>query len=139
MTTELKRVLLIIPVLLLSSCFGLFDSGQDVIVGEYEIGWIDIHETRAIYKQEEVIPAYVFAVGHNSKYIIAKQHPLKSLENERVDYATTNYFIIDIEKHNNSFNNRGILGPLGEDSFNNLRREFRIEDLEFDMLYPEHL
>ncbi|WP_312554411.1 hypothetical protein [Empedobacter brevis] len=81
-----------LAIITLNSC-GLFDSGSDTIVDDYEVTWIDLHEQRALYKGEELVLAYVFAAGYNEKYVFAKQHPL--VENDDIiDLNTTNYYII---------------------------------------------
>ena len=114
----MKRLMgLLLPgsLLLLPSCFGLFDSGTDSIVGDYETGWIDARRSRAIYRGvAEQVPAYVFAVGHNQHYIVAKQHPLMLTSElvEVVDCTRTAYYILDIARNRQPGGRPGISGPL---------------------------
>lgn len=121
---------------LFTSCFGLFDSGTDVVVDDYEVIWIDLHESRALYKGEELIPAYVFAVGHNDNYIFAKQHPLTN-SSEKIDKKITNYYII--ERTKNAFQNKPQYGPLTKTSFDSLCIKFGIKNTVFDLTYPTNL
>jgi hypothetical protein len=95
----IKTISLIFFIFSFSSCFDLFDSGTYKVVDDYEVTWIDLVEQRALYKQEELIPAYVFAVGHNEKYIYAKQHPLLTNSSEKIDTTTTNYYLIERTKN----------------------------------------
>jgi hypothetical protein len=44
-----------------------------------------------------VIPEYIFSVGHNSNYIIAKQHPKPERFSSTVNTKITNYYIIDVK------------------------------------------
>jgi hypothetical protein len=123
---------------LLTGCFGLFDSGTDTIVDDYEVTWIDLHQERALYKGEELVPAYVFAAGHNSKYIFAKQHPLlPENSKEIIDTSITNYYIIQQTK--NGFQNKPVYGPLTKQRFDSLLLKLNITDVEFDLTYPTNL
>ncbi|MCW3107035.1 MAG: hypothetical protein JWQ09_1541 [Segetibacter sp.] len=134
---KIKHYILIYSICcIFSSCFGLFDGGFQTIKGEYEVGWVDIKGSRAIYKQERLIAPYVFAVGHNSKFIISKQHPFSDTTNNSIDTQTTNYFIIDMTK-NPSPGQEGIYGPLNKEEFDDFRRKANISNMEFDINYDE--
>ena len=121
----------------MNSCF-IFDSHSDKIFGKYEVTWIDIPNTRAICERYSstgstvLISEYVFAVGHNSEFIIAKQHPTNGFENgHEIDTSETNYFIVDIRKETNVF------GPFNKSNFIKKVSELNIGTLEFDQIYPE--
>lgn len=123
---------------LLTGCFGLFDSGTDTIVEDYDITWIDLHSSRALYKGEQLVPAYVFAAGHNSKYVFAKQHPLLPEKSaEVIDTSITSYYIIQQTK--NPFQNKPVYGPLTKHSFDSLLLKLNIVGVEFDLTYPTNL
>lgn len=131
------KVKFLIPVfssILLSSC--LFDSDSDKIIGDYETVWIDIPQTRSINKGEEIVSAYVSEIGHNSNFIIAKQQPIKQGNIVTVHIDTTNYYIITVS--NNSFQDKPVYGPLSKKSFDSLRQALKIENIKFDMFYPEY-
>ena len=116
---------------------GLFDSGTDNVVDDYEVTWIDLHEQRALYKHEELVPPYVFAVGHNSKFVFAKQHPLLSDSPEKIDKTVVNYYII--ERTRNGFQDKPKYGPLTKVQFENMCAELGIVEPEFDLTYPTNL
>lgn len=137
------RSLSVILIFLLTSCFGLFDSGSDKIVGNYEVMWVDVLEQRAICEKSEnsssswevLVTEYVFSAGHDNNFIIAKQHPLvdrKPGEEFKIDTTVTNYFIIDMRKTTGK-----VIGPLTLEEFIKQRKELNIERIEFDMNYPE--
>jgi hypothetical protein len=45
------------------------------------------------------VPATVFAVGWDGRYLVAKQHPYDAInKSEIVDRSVTNYYIIDSSK-----------------------------------------
>lgn len=77
------------------------------IVGPYYVGWIDLESNRTIYIKETpessygqtIVSGYVFAVGNNAQYIIAK-----SLRDSK---STVDYHIIDTKGyyHTNMDNN----------------------------------
>ena len=131
---KLKLLITIFSSIFLSSC--LFDSDSDKIIADYETVWIDIPQTRSINKGEEIIPAYVSEIGHNSNFIIAKQQPIQQGNIVTVHTDTTNYYIITVS--NNSFQDKPIYGPLSKKSFDSLRQELKIENIKFDMFYPEY-
>lgn len=121
----------------LTGCFGLFDSGSDTVVDDYEVIWIDVHESRSLNKGEELVPEYVFAVGHNKRFIYAKQHPLLRNSPDKIDTTVTNYYII--ERTKNGFQDKPKYGPLTKKSFDSLCLKFGIKSLDFDMNYPTNL
>jgi len=137
--------ILISLTVLFTGCFGLWDSGSDRIVGKYIVLWIDLRENQTISEQVEmnssnssqVVPDYVFAVGHNDDYIIAKQHPTSGFEDGyKIDTKITYYYIVDM--------NRKVLtkgektfGPLTINQFDSLRTVLKIKNIEFDKIYPE--
>ena len=134
-----KNLIFIIGILTLNSCF-IFDSGSDKIIGKYEVLWIDTPNTRAVCERYSstgstvLIPEYVFAVGHNSEFIIAKQHPINGFENGyEIDKSKTNYFIVDIR------NEAKVVGPLNKSDFSKKVSELNISRIEFDQTYPEDM
>jgi hypothetical protein len=131
---KVKFFITIFSSIFLSSC--LFDSDSDKIIDDYETVWIDIPQTRSISKGEEIVPAYVSEIGHNSNFIIAKQQPIKQGNIVTVHIDTTNYYIITVST--NSFQDKPVYGPLSKNSFDSLRKELKIENIKFDMFYPEY-
>ena len=131
---KVKFFITIFSSIFLSSC--LFDSYSDKIIDDYETVWIDIPQTRSISKGEEIVPAYVSEIGHNSNFIIAKQQPIKQGNIVTVHIDTTNYYIITVST--NSFQDKPVYGPLSKNSFDSLRKELKIENIKFDMFYPEY-
>ena len=121
----------------LTGCFGLFDSGSDTVVDDYKVIWIDLHENRSLIKGEELVPAYVFAVGHNRQFIYAKQHPLLPNSPEKIDRRIINYYII--ERTKSQFQDKPKYGPLTKKTFDSLNLKLNIENPEFDMTYPTNL
>ena len=124
-------------ILLLSSCFGLFDNGTDNIVDNYTVTWIDLHAHRALYNTEEIVPAYVSAVGYNADYLFVKQHPLAGESDSKVLESVTHYYLIKRTKSESQ--NRPIYGPLSEESFNILCHKLGIYDVAFSTHYPENI
>lgn len=133
-----KLTLILIGILTLNSCWNN-PSESDLIIGNYYVGWNDLVANRAIVEKPEkdspyssgVISDYVFAVGHNSDFIIAKQHPYLN------DLTVTKYFIIDLKKRK-SGNNNSVIGPLKKEEFDKKRIELNISELKFDQNYPEN-
>ena len=79
---------------------------------------------------EPIVPEYVFAVGHNNKYIIAKQHPTSELNGRtKVKTNITNYYIINMQKNHKAF------GPLQIQEFDSLRLALKIQNIPFDKTY----
>ena len=128
------KITFLLIAFLFSGC--LFDSSSDTITGDYETVWIDIPQTRSINKGEEIVPAYVSEIGHNSRYIIAKQHPIKQGNIVTVQTDTINYYIVEVT--NNSFQDKPVYGPLNQKEFDSIRLKLNIADIKFDMHYPEY-
>jgi len=89
------------------------------------------------YGGSEIIPAYVYAVGNNKRFIVAKQHPLINRLKGKVDIKTTNYFIIDLTKEN-YYRQEGVLGPLKKVQFDSVCKTLNIGSIEFEMTYPDN-
>lgn len=132
-----KFIFTILISTILTSCFDLFDSGSDTIVDDYKVSWIDIRETRSLNKGERLVPPYIYAVGHNSKYIYVKQHPLLKNTQDKIDRKITYYYIIYRTK--NTYQDKPIIGPLGKIDFEKRCRELTMKDIEFDLTYPTNL
>lgn len=113
---------------LLSSFIGCQGFVKDEkITGRYHLVSIDIPEDLTLcYKLESgdykgVLEETIFAVGFNDNYIIAKQHP----SNNR---AITNYYIVPIYKENILSPEKGVIGALTLEQFNEKRRELNIPE-----------
>ncbi|MEM0576697.1 DUF3997 domain-containing protein [Flavobacterium polysaccharolyticum] len=131
-----KIISLICLSIFVNSCAWFDESEHQKIIGQYEIGWNDLESNRAITKKignsesnsNIIIGCYVFAVGHNESFIIAKQRQNFNTE--------TNYYLIDIKK-NEEDNSKGILGPLNEVEFEKIKTKFNIENLKFDLIFAD--
>jgi hypothetical protein len=135
MIKHIKTFLSFFILLSFSGC--VFDSGSDTVVDGYEVTWIDLVEKRSINKGEELVPAYVFAVGHDSKYIFAKQYPLLPNSPDKIDKRVINYFVIEITKE--QFQDKSKYGPLTKQGFDGLCLRIGIQNPKFDMNYPINL
>jgi uncharacterized protein DUF3997 len=142
MKCNIQLILLPFLAILLQGCFGLFDSESDRIVGRYILISIDEPRNRSLSKESELhssnsftlIEPYVFAVGHNSRYIIAKQHSTSGFEGGfKILNDSTHYFIVDIYEDRDK-----IFGPLTIHQFDSLRKELKILDIKFDITYPNN-
>jgi hypothetical protein len=145
MTNKSQIIIFLSLMLFLTGCFGLGDSGSDRIIGKYIVLWIDFPENQIISEQVEmnsagsiqVIQEYVFAVGHNDDYIIAKQHPTSGFEGGyEINTKITNYFILDMNRKVSTVG-ENVFGPLNQNEFDSLRKTLKIENIEFDQKYPE--
>ncbi|MGF7040080.1 DUF3997 domain-containing protein [Mucilaginibacter lappiensis] len=140
---RLFKFIMIPCAVLLSGCFGLFDSGGDHIVGPYYTGWIDVHSSRYLGKRDsndseiEIIPAYIYAVGHNNRFIVAKQHPLNGkFPDETINTTQTNYYLIDLKLEPGQ-GEKGMYGPMDASQFANLSHELHLNEITYDLTYPE--
>jgi len=131
------KVAAVSTLLSLSGCFGLFDSGTDDIVDNYTVTWIDLHARRALYNTEELVPAYVSAVGYNSDYLFVKQHPLTGDSDSEVLESVTNYYLIKRTKSESQ--EQPVYGPLSEEAFNTLCHKLEINNVTFNTEYPENI
>jgi len=100
--------------LLLPAC-ALFDSGTPWHKGRFALQWIDSpDEVKLCYDTGNggwlvIIPARVFAVGSDERYVVAQQHPAG-------DRAITNYFILDVRAYVPR-DRSGVVGPLTAKEF----------------------
>jgi hypothetical protein len=77
-----------------------------------------------------VVPPTVFAVGWNTSFIIAKQHPLKPRAS-KPDKSTTTFWIIRVA-------DRAVIGPLSEPEFELTRIRLGVPiELEFRKQFPD--
>jgi hypothetical protein len=123
----------------------LFNNEFEYLAGRYNVGYANRKEYRVICESMLepddkggiiVVPAYVFAVGHNNDYIIAKQHPIPGDDHEgEPDVNVTNYYVIDVHRKHSP---NAILGPYSLAQFDSVRAEFNITSLQFDKVYPDN-
>lgn len=129
----------------LPSCFGLFDSGSKTIKGRFELLWIDLPESQGIVESYDnsgnrlqIVEEYVFSVGHNDDFIIAKQHPTSGFNGGyEIDNKILNYFIVDMNNKILKDEYNKVFGPLTMHQFDSLRTVLKITDIKFDINYPE--
>lgn len=133
---KIIQILPLISLLVLSSCWDNKEE-HDLIVDNYFVGWNDLISNRAILEKKEdfcckiIVSSYVFAVGHNSDFIIVKQHPNLN------DLSIIKFFIIDIESRNSNDLN-SIFGPMDKNEFDKKSNELNISHLQFNQIYPEN-
>ena len=85
----------------------------------------------------QMVPPYIFAVGHNDDFIIAKQHPTNNFEGSYIiDTKITNYYIVDMNRKI-KLNGDKTFGPLTLNQFDSLRTQFKIGGISFDKTYPD--
>ncbi|EDP70779.1 hypothetical protein FBALC1_08468 [Flavobacteriales bacterium ALC-1] len=132
-----KLTLILIGILTLNSCWNN-PSEHDLITGNYYVGWNDMVSNRAIvYKYdsnsyEGILSSYVYAVGHNTDFIIAKQkYPFSD------DLSDTKYFIIDLNKRLGR-DKDAIYGPMNKMEFDKKSKQLNISELKFDQVYNEN-
>jgi hypothetical protein len=122
---KIITILLMIFFFTIVSCDNMFDIH---IIGRYYLSTIDgVEEQMGLQYRIDyqntvgVVGEKVFAVGFNEKYIIAKQHP---------PYHNTiiNYFIVPIYKEYTYWPEKGVIGPLTLEKFNEKRKELQISD-----------
>lgn len=139
----MKKLLVLLSFFLLVSCFGLIDSNSERVIGNYIVVWIDLPANQSLSEEfergssgsSEIVPDYVFAVGHNEDYIIAKQHPTNGSEGGFVvDTTVTNYYIVDMNRKILKKRTK-VFGHLNQNQFESLTRKLKIESLEFDQVY----
>lgn len=93
------------------SC-SLFDSGTEWKDGPYALLWIDIPaDVTLSYSNNQrawspLVEKQVFAVGSDSRYIVAKQHP-------DGDRSKTNFYVVD--RSRGEFHS--VRGPMSEVEF----------------------
>jgi len=142
MKNLLKHILIILFLSFgLTSCFGLFDGGSDKITDKYRVLWIDLKQNQGISEEIdnssgsyiEIIPCYVFAVGHNKNFIVAKQHPASGFESGyQINTKITNYYLVNLNIKVDK-----VTGPLTLTEFEDFREKLGITDIKFQMKYHE--
>ena len=135
---KIKTILIILGIFILNSCWN--NPGEsELITGNYYVEWNDLVANRAITEKTDkdspyssgIISNYVYAVGHNSNFIIVKQHPYLN------DLTVTKYFIIDLDKREKT-NEDGIYGPMDKQQFDKKSKDLNISELEFDKSFKEN-
>ena len=120
-------------------CAWFEQSEHEKIIGDYEVGWNDIVRNRSISKPIKdcvgcsivLVPDYVYAVGHNESFIVAKQQ-------FGSDTERTYYYIIDIKKNEKYGYTKGVYESMNEAEFDSLRNRLKISHIPFDMNYPKN-
>jgi hypothetical protein len=79
------------------------------------------------------VPATVFAVGSDGRYLIIKQHPYDSIGKwEKIDRSVTNYYIIDSTKDSKFADPSPpvVIGPLSETEFQKKKIELKLPEFQ---------
>lgn len=124
------------------ACEKPFKAGSVSIIDDFVVSYYGDKANQALFDRSQlnpfpdsaVIKEYVFEVGNNSNFIIAKQHPTSvNQEGNEVDKTITNYFIIVL---NDSSRNE-VIGPLSENEFSETSKKLDIEGIEFFDPFPK--
>jgi hypothetical protein len=131
-------VIYLVILVTIASCAWFDRSEHEKIIGDYEVGWSDLVRNRNISKPIKdcsgcynvLVQGYVYAVGHNDSFIIAKQRS----SNDTATY----FYIIDTERNEKFGGDNGVYASLDKTTFDSLRQRMNITDIPFDMNYPEN-
>jgi hypothetical protein len=128
---KLKIITLVILLLFIFSCN---DLNEKHIIGRYYLDTVDyVEELMSLYFKYDdgnsigVVNQTVFAVGFNEKYIVVKQHP----DNNK---KITNFYIVPIYKEETYWPEKGLLGPLTFEQFQEKRKELNLTNVEFTII-----
>lgn len=122
----------------ISGCAWFDRSDHKQIIGDYEVGWNDLVQNRSISKSIKncsgcynvLVDGYVYAVGHNDRFIVAKQHT----GNDTAAY----FHIIDIKRNEKFGGKNGVYASLNKIAFDSLRQRLSITNIPFDLNYAEN-
>ena len=109
---------------------------DEQLVGPYRLVAADTSEQMAVCEGTGsavhcVIPATVFAVGWNSSFIIAKQHPFDLPQATQPDKSITSFWIIRVP-------DRVVIGPLTKGEFEARRAVLGVPaELQVKKEFPE--
>src|SRR3954470_13711024 len=125
MRPRLRILLFVLVAASLHSC-GLVDSGTPWRYGRYALKWIDRPDEVWLeirgpdgLSQIRVEPR-VFAVGADSRWVVAKQHP-------NGDRTITNFFVVDASRDSTRMQKTDVVrGPLAQAEFERLAHELHL-------------
>ena len=128
----LKTSCVTLLLILFNSCAWLDSSEEIFLVKDYDVCWHDLESNRTICRKLScegcympIIDDYVFAVGYDSNYIIAKTHP--NFDTSRIDY-----YIINTQ-YETKTGSKEVYGPLKRKQFNDISERFEINNLNFSL------
>ena len=130
-----NTIFYVLSLLTLSGCVG--GTGfviKEKVIDNYYLIATDVDEDLVLSYHEDVdgdnygtiIDATIFAVGHNDKFIIVKQHP--RISPNAPDKKITNYYILPLKKGMDWRSKNGLIGPLTLKTFNEKRKELEIPE-----------
>lgn len=144
-TKAISNISIVVVLLFLAGGCSLFNNEFEHLAGRYNVGHANREEYRVICESQLepddiggiiVVPAYVYAVGNNSDYVIAKQHPIPGDDHEgEPDTSITNFYVIDVHRRHSQ---NAVLGPFTLMQFDSVRAVFGITSLKFDKVYPDN-
>jgi hypothetical protein len=124
MLNSLAKSLYIMVLFAWSGCIGGVGMAiNENIVGNYYLVAADAdfqrslsyHEPKDGSNYSTFIGPTIFAIWHNDKYIIVKQHPVTA--SYQSSTKKTNYFILPLKEGFNWKTNNGMIGPLSLKEF----------------------
>ena len=140
-----SKIIYIIPIVVYLVLLGCqVQTDPDLIIGKYKAPHMNrglVHLVKEFGEKSsgagEEIPPHVFEIGHDDNFIIAKQHPTNGFEGGYlVDTSITNFYIIDMNNKFRKFLEMKI-GPLNQREFDSLRIAFHIQNIQFDLKFPD--
>jgi hypothetical protein len=132
-----KYFIYIISTALIFSLFGClqWDFWEKKLPNGYYLSWVNLPINRDISKgQGRLIGNYIFEIGYNDNFIIAKQHPMiGQVGLEKVDTSKINYYLIKFKETKSDDDQ--IIGPMTREVFLDVLENLKIEELSFDIKY----
>ncbi len=95
---------------------------EDDLVGDYAVWAVDVPEQAAVVRKTspngalDVVSPMVFAYGHDNRFIIAQQHPMRDW---KVDATVTHWFVVEVETGK-------VHGPLTQEQYGAIREEIGV-------------
>jgi hypothetical protein len=132
------KKIIFISTIFLASC-GIIQ--EEHVVGNYYVVAGDTRDQMTLsYKSSDshsgsygiVVDNCVFAIGHNDKYIILKQHPWNFMNSKHPNREITNYYVVKVESVYVPNNN-----PLNEFQFSRETKRLGIENIRFSTIYKD--
>lgn len=139
-----KGTLYLIVMLIGTACVGGIGAVINKnIIGHYFLVAPDVEEQLSIcYHQHSdednygiIIGETVFAVGYNNEYIIIKQHPNKS--SDSLNKNKINYYILPVKDTMDWQTKNDLIGPLSLNQFEQLKKVYNLENVNFTIEYKE--
>ena len=137
---KFRPLLTFLTILIGSSCAWTDSQEEFSLINGYKVSWYDLESNRNLNRVvngindekyiQPLITDYIFEIGYDSTFIIAKTHP-------KFDTTIVEYYVVNTLYKTDLKNLKELYGPMNKVSYESLLNTLEIDSLNNSIYFNE--